>query len=184
MPIQVVIATWERREIDDGGARSLEDVQGYVPYSTLRTIAANNPGAGAIEAALGQNHEQVWRRMGDDDMPYLDPNSAASPQTAKLGEVEEEGQIYVANTFVTFGYDLVTAGTAPPITGILQNLYEKEMALRDAIAATGLPMYPSEPTTFYRTRDVGTMDAAWTAMEGQGLKGGSGQPAACRRNAL
>ncbi len=171
MPIRVITAAWERREIDNGGQRSLEQVQGSVPYSTFRTIAATN--AGPIDTALRANHQQVWHKMGDDDMPYVDPN-AVSPETTKLQEVEDAGQIYNANTMVTFGYDLATPGTQAPVTGILAGIYRKEMELRDAIAALGAPMYPSEPTTFYRPRDSGTMDAAWNAMEQQNV-GGSGQ---------
>jgi hypothetical protein len=172
IPVHIVTAAWERREVDRGEGPALEQVQGSVPYSTFRVLAGTN--GAAIDAALRANHEQVWHKMGDDDMPYVNPNNAASPEMQKLGEVEQAGQIYAKNTLVTFGYDLITAGTQPPITAILSAIYAKEMALRDKIAELGAPMYPSEPTTFYRPRGAGSMDAPWHAMEGQHV-GGSGQ---------
>jgi hypothetical protein len=176
MPINVVKAVWERREVKRGlNAPALEQVAGSVPYSTFRVLAANSPGAGSIEAALKSNHGEgkVWRKMGDDDMPYVDPNGVG-PETGALADVESDGAAYAKPTLVTFGYNLVTAGTAPPITGILQGIYAKEMALRDAIAELGAPMYPSEPTTFYQPRIGDSVAGAWTAMEGERV-GGSGQ---------
>lgn len=175
MPVNVVLAAWERREVDRGNGSSLEAPQGSVPYSTFRRIAAMAQGAAVIENELQSNHDEgkVWRKMGDDDMPYVNPN-VVNPETQELANVEGEGQIYMKPTMVTFGYNLTTAGTQPPITNVLQRIYEKEMALRDAIAALGAPMYPSEPTTFYQPRVGGDLSGPWAIMEDEKV-GGSGQ---------
>ncbi|MEM7030172.1 MAG: DUF4157 domain-containing protein [Chloroflexota bacterium] len=175
MPINVITAAWERREVDRGEGSALEAAQGSVPYSTFRRIAATSAGTTTIENELKTNHGEgnVWRKMGDDDMPYVNPN-ANTPETQKLEEVEQKAQTYVRPTLVTFGYDLVTAGTQAPITGILSRIYAIEMELRDKIAELGAPMYPSEPTTFYQARINGNLNAQWAVMEGVNV-GGSGQ---------
>lgn len=111
--------------------------------------------------------------MGDDDMPYVNPN-AAGPETDKLAEVEEGSSSYSKPSLMTFGYDLTTEGTEPPVTGILTRIYQLEMQLRDEIAALGAPMYPSEPTTFYQPRIGGDLNGPWLEMEKEHV-GGSGQ---------
>ncbi len=179
-PLQIVTATWERRERENNkGGMELEVVQSTVPYSRLRRLAATNPGANAIEKALRTNHDQFWRKMGDDDMPIVNPNDSSSPEMRKLAEVEGAEQ-FNANMLVTFGYNLTTANTAYPIKEILTSIYRKEMELRDKIAELGAPMYPSEPTTYYRPvtppdgEKLRSMDQAWANMEGIQV-GGSGQ---------
>ena len=112
--------------------------------------------------------------MGDSDMPVLDPNDLNSPEIAKLKGVEDEGYALNKNTLVTFGYNLTTAGTSPMVTSILAGIYRTEMQLRDKIAEVGGPLYPSEPTTYYRPVARGSMTDAWNAMEGKKV-GGSGQ---------
>jgi hypothetical protein len=172
--LQITVAAWERREVEKDAGSVLEAVQGSVPYSTLRHVAAVNPGADLIDAELYTNHSSVWRKMGDSDMPIVGPNAANSAEITKLKAVEDEGTAMAKNTLVTFGYNLTTAGTTPMVTGILANIYKKEMALRDKIGEAGGPLYPSEPTTYYRPRAQGSMTAAWSAMEAQKV-GGSGQ---------
>lgn len=170
-PLQVTVAAWERREIEESG---LEVVQGSVPYSSLRRIAAVNPGVSEIDTELYSNHSNVWRKMGDSDMPIVAPNDGNSAEIAKLKDVEDEGLALSKNTLVTFGYNLTTPGTTPMVASILANIYKKEMQLRDKIGEAGGPLYPSEPTTYYRPRDRGTMDVAWNNMEKEKV-GGSGQ---------
>lgn len=129
-PLQIVTATWERRHRAD--ADGLEAVQGFVPYTSLRAVAATNPGALALETALSTIHDHVWHKMGDDDMPMPEPNPAiAGPEHLGLAEAEASPGILDKTTLVTFGYDLTTAGTVAPITGILKDIYSKEMELRD-----------------------------------------------------
>lgn len=173
-PLQVTVAAWERREVENDAGTGLEIVQGSVPYSTLRRIAAVNPGSAAIDHELYSNHSSVWRKMGDSDMPVVDPNDGNSAEMAKLKDVEDEGVALNKNTLVTFGYNLTTPGTTPMVASILANIYKKEMQLRDKIGEAGGPLYPSEPTTYYRPRAEGTMDAAWNNMEKEKV-GGSGQ---------
>lgn len=172
-PLQIVTATWERRHRSEADA--LEVVQGSVPYTTLRKQAATNPGALTLETALSPIHDHVWHKMGDDDMPMPEPNPAV-PTGEHLGltAAEQTPGILDKTTLVTFGYDLTTAGTIPPITGILQDIYSKEMDLRDRIQELGAPIYPSEPTTFYRPTVNGEVTGMWTHAEKQHV-GGSGQ---------
>lgn len=172
--IQVTLAAWERRELEGDDETALEAAQASVPYSTLRHLAADNPGVNEIDTELYSNHTSVWRKMGDSDMPILGPNDMNSPEIAKLKQVEDEGFALNKNTLVTFGYNLTTDGTSDIVKKILRAIYRCEMALRDKIAETGAPMYPSEPTTYYRPVAQGSMTDAWDIMEGQKV-GGSGQ---------
>jgi hypothetical protein len=172
-PVQLVIAAWERHEEESADGNRLEIVASAVPYSTLRMLAATNAGARSIEVELRTNHAEFWRKMGDDDMPFVDPNPAvASPEIQGLADVE--GEFPATNALVTFGYNLVTADVSPFIAGILRGIYGKEMELRERIAELGGPLYPSEPTTFYRPIAQDSMNAAWNAMEAVPT-GGSGQ---------
>jgi hypothetical protein len=172
--VQITLAAWERREVETDEGSALEAAQGSVPYSTLRHLAADNPGVNEIDTELYSNHSSVWRKMGDSDMPIVDPNNMGSREIAKLKDIEDEGRVYAKNSLVTFGYNLTTAGTSAVVTRILKGIYRCEMMLRDKIYLTGAPLYPSEPTTYYRPRAQGSMTDAWNAMEGQKV-GGSGQ---------
>jgi hypothetical protein len=123
----------------------------------------------------------LWHKMGDDDMPVFDPNpkrqlkdgqpeaEAEDERIRELssGEPADElaGLEYVerfesnhATTVVTFGYNLTTdflpkstTPVSPAITSALRALYRIEMQLRDQIRDLDAPIYPSEPTSFYRT---------------------------------
>jgi hypothetical protein len=171
--MQIVTAAWERRERD--AINDLEAVQASVPYTTLRVIAATTPGAATIDAALRANHAHVWHKLGDNDMPIFDPNPAAlTPELGMLQMVEEDGPVYRSNVLVTFGYNLTTANAQGPVREALAEIYTTEMELRDRIASFGVPMYASEPTTFYRPVVAGAMNEPWVTSEREGT-GGSGQ---------
>jgi hypothetical protein len=176
-PVQVVTAAWERREReneDKTAGNKLEAVQASFPYATLRVIAATTAGATEIEKALRGTHAEFWRKIGDDDMLFVDPNNSVSPEMTTLGEVEQEANTQHKSTLVTFGYNLVTGGTQEPVTGILRGIYKCEMELRARIVEVGGPAYPSEPTTYYRPVQTGKMDNPWQLVEKQ-TTGGSGQ---------
>lgn len=171
-PMNIVVAAWERREREAN--KELETVQSAVPYTTLRVIAATDDGAAEVDTALRANHDHVWHKMGDNDMPIFDPNPLApSDELRTLGLVEDEALSH-GNVLVTFGYNLTTPGAQGPVREALEQIYTTEMELRDRIATLKVPMYPSEPTTFYRPVRSGSMQAAWNVTEDQ-VTGGSGQ---------
>ena len=87
-----------------------------------------------------------------------------------------------ATTVVTFGYNLTTdvfPKTAIPvpacITDALRGLYRIEMQLRDTIKDLNAPIYPSEPTSYYRTIRANKADDVWRDVPRTHSGGGSGQ---------
>lgn len=173
-PLKVATAAWERRPNPLEGEGALETVQSSVPYTTLRRLAATNPGAQQIEHELRSNHDHVWRKMGDSDMPILGPNDVNHGEIKVLKGIEGTGKTEQTNVLATFGYNLTSANASPIVQRLLKMMYSAEMELRLAIKLKGGPMYPSEPTTYYHAVKEGSFEDAWASMESVKV-GGSGQ---------
>ncbi|MGK3963616.1 DUF4157 domain-containing protein [Sorangium sp. So ce1667] len=97
-PISIGTLAWER------GTEA--NPRGAVPFTTLRKEAAASPGATEIQERLKENHEVVWRKLGDDDMRFVNPNDMEDASMAMLAKVEDFG-LSEAH-FVTFGYNLTS----------------------------------------------------------------------------
>jgi hypothetical protein len=86
-----------------------------------------------------------------------------------------------ATTVVTFGYNLTTdflpksnVQISPAIATALRALYRIEMEVRDQIRDLRAPIYPSEPTSFYRTVKGNNAADVWRGVP-DAKTGGSGQ---------
>jgi hypothetical protein len=199
-PLDITTAAWERRSRADAEG-AMETVQSSVPYTSLRALAASNDGALVLGEALAGSHETLWHKMGDDDMPIINPNPEEDEKAEKdadeyehpvfdiepadelsgLRRVEESGVDH-STTIVTFGYNLTTdflpktqTPVSPGISTALQALYRIEMELRNKIRDLGAPIYPSEPTSFYRTIKGNNAADVWRAVPNTKAGGGSGQ---------
>ncbi|WP_437933047.1 eCIS core domain-containing protein [Sorangium sp. So ce341] len=144
-PVSIGTLVWDRGT--EGNIREA------VPFATLRKEAAASPEAGRIRDKLEKNHNFVWRKLGDDDMPFVVPDDANSAAMKALGEEESKPEYEgIEAHFVTFGYNLTTGGVTDLMRRVLKAVYGAEMQLRDEIAEDPqiLTSYPIEPNTFYR----------------------------------
>ena len=143
--------------------------KGEIPYYSLRRRAAINRGAVDIYNKLSEKCDIVWRRMGDDDLTFHNPEDKNDIQMNELNKVEKDNA-----SIVTFGYNLTSDEdinsrvknlknlddkgkklTSELIKLILTKLYELEAKFREEIVncsrkkSGNIDYYPIEPTTYY-----------------------------------
>lgn len=139
---------------------------GETPYYSLRRRAAINEGAVYIYNKLSEKCNIVWRRMGDDDLTFHNPEDENDIQ---MNELKKE-EIY-NTSMVTFGYNLTSdefinnlikrtpnlnSNQKKSAIGLIKltitKLYEIEAEFRDEIVKKSnghVDYYPIEPTTYY-----------------------------------
>ncbi len=155
--ISVVKVLWQ-----DGRANINESIRGEVPFAELRRHAAADPGSRALYAYLATQANTVWRRMGDDDLPFVNPNAddEVHGQLAKR-EGDDVGSL------VSFSYDLTSESRDPAVQAMCTKVYKREAAaIAEVREQFGIKTYAIEPTTYYRgpaNEDVGAV--AWNAYE-------------------
>lgn len=157
--INVVKVLWQ----DGRGDPANEAIRGEVPFAELRRHAAADAGSRALYAALATQATTTWRRMGDDDMPFSNPNDDQLEVNQQLAKREGDD----LGSLVSFSYDLTSASNDPRIQALCSKVYKHEAATVTEVRETlGLKTYAIEPTTFYRgpgNEDVGAV--AWNRYE-------------------
>lgn len=166
-----------------------ENNKGEIPYYSLRRRAAINRGAVDIYNKLSEKCDIVWRRMGDDDLTFHNPEDKNDIQMNELNKVEKDN-----TSIVTFGYNLTSDEdinsrvenltdldengkkiTKGLIKLILTKIYELEAKFREEIVnlsrrkSGNIDYYPIEPTTYYSFG--GNVSNIWNKYaEGSGKK--------------
>lgn len=146
-----------------------ENNKGEIPYYSLRRRAAINRGAVDIYNKLSEKCDIVWRRMGDDDLTFHNPEDKNDIQMNELNKVKKDN-----TSIVTFGYNLTSNEdinsrvenltdldengkkmTNELIVLILTKIYELEAKFREKVVdlskkkSGNIDYYPIEPTTYY-----------------------------------
>lgn len=141
-----------------------KDLNGQIPYYSLRRRAVVNDGAINLYTEMSKRSTIIWRKMGDSDMVFHSPLDTNDRQISKL---QLDGH-YKFKKMVTFGYilnngvqyiiDLIKSNPnfkgsygsaiyyAETISDIIDYIYKKEMELRKNVDYK----YPIEPTTYYK----------------------------------
>ena len=156
--INVVKVLWE-----DGRASLNDAIRGEVPFAELRRHASADPGSRALYADLATQATATWRKMGDDDMQFLNPNDDEHEVHQELEKREDDA----AGSFVSFSYNLTSDSADPAVQQMCTKVYKREAATIAAVREEfGMKTYAIEPTTYYRgpaNEDVGP--AAWNQYE-------------------
>ena len=120
-----------------------------VPFAELRMNSANGTGSAALFGYLGTQAKTVWRKMGDDDMPFENPNGD-SEINSKL-ELFEDAENDKGD-LVSFNYNLVPDTADRDIRLLTQKIYDAEAKAVAEVrgAFDWLQTYAIEPTTYYR----------------------------------
>ncbi|NEQ36040.1 MAG: DUF4157 domain-containing protein [Okeania sp. SIO3I5] len=157
--INVVRVLWQ-----DGRENLQESIRGEVPFAELRKQAAVDTGAVNLYADLQRRSQgRTWRRVGDDDMQFLDPNQNSDVNT-KLEESEENAP---GGAMLTFNYQLIPNSQDQFIDRICKAIYRAEGQVVQYVSTElGKQTYAIEPTTYYRGETEGPdPGAAWNQYE-------------------
>lgn len=161
-PINVVAVLWEDGRADP----KTEGIRGEVPFAELRRAAATDPNSRALYTYLKSQAATVWRKMGDEDMPFPDPNAAGEVSTA-LAKAEADTK--KLGHMVTFNYRLTASTATGEAKKIIDAIYKYEgRVIAEIRKEYSIPSYAIEPTTYYMSspdldRDPGE---DWARYEG------------------
>ncbi|MGG6266459.1 hypothetical protein [Leptolyngbya sp. AN10] len=160
--INVVKVLWQ-----DGRQDPNESIRGEVPFAELRRRAASDVGATALYQDLETQAGTVWRKMGDDDMPFPNPNDVNIEINQKLAEVEQDNaEMGDQGNLISFNYNLTPASTNAIVQYLCREIYRAEAITIDSISEKyAMRTYAIEPTTYYRAPGGQDVSAAWNDYE-------------------
>ena len=155
--VNIVKALWQ-----DGRPNEDTSIRSEVPFAEMRSIAATDPGSQQLFADLATVAPVVWRKMGDDDMSFPNPNAVTSIN--KHLAKSEQDQTHRKH-MVTFNYHLTEEKVEPITSNFIKEMYLHEARVIKHVKKTfGVPTYAIEPTTYYRSHDE-DLGQAWLNYE-------------------
>jgi hypothetical protein len=165
-PINVVKVLWQ-----DGRADKSGSIRPEVPFAELRRHAATDQGSSNMYAELSTQAATVWRKMGDDDMPFDNPN-ADSEVNSELARLEKGNETLDRGNLASFSYTLIPDSRDPTIVELCAHIYRKEAAtIAEVTSEQRIRAYAIEPTTYYRGAYGEDGAAEWNAYEAQATAG-------------